>query len=257
MIPPSVVDSCTARPTIVLRTVSSSSVELTACPTSPSAVNSSTERVSSAVRSRNSLRSRAFSMAIAAWSANVSISAMWLSPNACTSCLWMVITPSSSPALTIGIAQGIFDVDGTTLQRCTPRRAAAFGHDRILLDIGCELRAAVVLGRGAQTFSVEAPDDAVLRPAESDRVLDQRFENRLEVERGAANDLEQIAGRRLLLQGLTELLITRLQLLEQAHVLDGDDRLIGEGLEERDLVVAERSNFEAADPDSGDRVACP
>ena len=48
-----------------------SSVELTACPTSFSTFNSSTERPSSAVRARNSLNSRAFSIAITAWSAKV------------------------------------------------------------------------------------------------------------------------------------------------------------------------------------------
>ena len=39
------------------------------------------------------------------------------------------------------------------------------------------------------------------------------------------------AGRRLLLEGLRQVAVARLQLLEQAHVLDGDDRLVGEGLE--------------------------
>ena len=48
-----------------------SRLELTACPTSPSARSSSTERVSSCVRSCSSLNSRTFSMAITAWSAKV------------------------------------------------------------------------------------------------------------------------------------------------------------------------------------------
>ena len=47
------------------------------------------------------------------------------------------------------------------------------------------------------------------------------------------------AGRRLLLQRLREVAVARLQLLEQPHVLDGDDRLVGEGLEQRDLLVRE------------------
>ncbi len=66
-------------------TVSRSSVELTAWPTSPSAVSSSTERVSSAVRACSSLSSRAFSMAMTAWSAKVFSSSIWLSVNARTS----------------------------------------------------------------------------------------------------------------------------------------------------------------------------
>src|SRR5258706_446520 len=46
MDPPSSPVSCTARETIVLSTVSRSSVELTACPTSPNAWSSPTDRVS-------------------------------------------------------------------------------------------------------------------------------------------------------------------------------------------------------------------
>ena len=37
-----------------------------------------------------------------------------------------------------------------------------------------------------------------------------------------------------------QLAVARLELLEQPHVLDRDDRLVGEGLEERDLRVGER-----------------
>ena len=58
--------SCVARETIVRSTVSRSSVELTACPTSPSAFSSSTDCVSSVVRASSSLNSRTFSIAITA-----------------------------------------------------------------------------------------------------------------------------------------------------------------------------------------------
>src|SRR5947208_2005347 len=50
IVPPSVPESWTARPTIVVRTVSRSREELTARPTSPRAVSCSTVRVSSCVR---------------------------------------------------------------------------------------------------------------------------------------------------------------------------------------------------------------
>ena len=73
--------SWTARETMVVSTVSRSSVELTARPTSPSAVSCPTERVSSAVRACSSLRRRAFSMAMTAWSAKVWTSSIWASEN--------------------------------------------------------------------------------------------------------------------------------------------------------------------------------
>ena len=74
--PLSLPDSATARLTMVASTVSRSSVEPTARLTSPSAWSSPTDRVSWAVRSCSSVSSRAFSMAMAAWSAKVSISAI-------------------------------------------------------------------------------------------------------------------------------------------------------------------------------------
>src|SRR5215469_6171355 len=56
---------------IVASTVSRSSEELTARNTSSSACSSATERVSSSVRVCNSASSRAFSIAMTAWSAKV------------------------------------------------------------------------------------------------------------------------------------------------------------------------------------------
>src|SRR5437899_813496 len=70
--PPSSPDSWTARETIVLNTVSRSSVELTARPTSPNAVSCSTDRVKSCVRACSSVTRRTVSIAMTAWLANLS-----------------------------------------------------------------------------------------------------------------------------------------------------------------------------------------
>ena len=93
-----------------------------------------------------------------------------------------------------------------------------------------ELGGDVVGGHDPQNLTVEAEDQRALGLAQPDRILGQRLEDRLEVERGPADHLEQLAGRRLLLQRHPQLAVARLQLLEQPHVLDGDDGLVGEGL---------------------------
>jgi len=49
-----------------------------------------------------------------------------------------------------------------------------------------------------------------------------------------------------------ELLILVLDFLEQAHVLDGDHRLVCEGLEESDLLIRERSHLRSADKNRPD-----
>ena len=68
--------------------------------------------------------------------------------------------------------------------------------------------------------------------AQSGRRLDQRIEHRLQIEGRAADDLEHVGGGGLLLQRFA-------QLVEQPRVLNGDDGLIGEGLDQRDLLVGE------------------
>ena len=70
---------------------------------------------------------------------------------------------------------------------------------------------------------------------------------------GAADDAEHLGRRRLMLQGLAQFGIALLDFLEQPHVLDGDHRLIGEGLEKGDLLFSERTNFRAANMDHANR----
>ena len=93
----------------------------------------------------------------------------------------------------------------------------------------------VVGGDDSQDLTVEAVDERTFGLAQPDRVLGQRVEDRLEIERGPPDHLEQLAGRRLLLERDAQLAVAGLQLGEQAHVLDGDDRLVGERAEQSDL----------------------
>jgi hypothetical protein len=95
--PPVTPASVVARETIVASTVSRSSDELTACPTSPSARSSRTDFVSS-------LNSRTFSIAMTAWSANVVTSSICLSVNGSTRVFHSTITPSSASPASIGTA---------------------------------------------------------------------------------------------------------------------------------------------------------
>src|SRR5262249_56095219 len=89
-------------------------------------------------------------------------------------------------------------------------------------------------------------DNGLICLAQSDSRLCQRIEHRLQVKSGAADNLEHVGGRGLLLQRLA-------QLVEQARVLDRDRRLISEGLEQRDLLVGKRINFGTAKLNCSDR----
>ena len=71
------------------------------------------------------------------------------------------------------------------------------------------------------------------------RALGDRVEHRLHVGRRAADDAQDLGRRGLLLERL-------LGLVEQAHVLDRDHRLVGEGLQQRDLACARTARARGA-----------
>ena len=62
---------------------------------------------------------------------------------------------------------------------------------------------------------------------------------RLQIERRAADDLQNFGGRGLLRKRLFEVARPRPDFLEEARVADGDDGLIGEGLQETNLPLGE------------------
>src|SRR5215472_15030864 len=88
---------------------------------------------------------------------------------------------------------------------------------------------------------------AELRIAEAHRVCQHSLEYRFELARRARDDLENLRRRGLLLQRLA-------QLVEQARVLDGDDRLLGEIANQLDLIVGERLRLLAVDKDGADKL---
>src|SRR5207248_1065791 len=79
-------------------------------------------------------------------------------------------------------------------------------------------------------------------------------EHRLEVER-RTDRLTNVTERLELADRSRELLRPRLQLGQQARIFDRDHRLVGKGLEERDLVVGEAAGFTAGHGDRSDRLA--
>jgi len=76
------------------------------------------------------------------------------------------------------------------------------------------------------------------------------LEHRLGVGHRTADHAQDVGSGLLLFQRL-------LRLVEQPRVLDCDHRLVGEGLEKRVLLVAERRRRDAHDVDGADALAFP
>src|SRR5262249_39425235 len=93
----------------------------------------------------------------------------------------------------------------------------------------------------------DAGQPARVRAKQADGASHNRIEHRLDVRLRAANDAENVASRRLLVERSGQFTVARLQLGEETNVLDRDHGLVGEGLEERNLLIGERMDFSAVD----------
>src|SRR5215475_5915280 len=82
-------------------------------------------------------------------------------------------------------------------------------------------------------LAVEHEDGPVRRATEPHRAFRDRVKYGLHISRRAGDRLENLARRH-------QIPVACLQLVEQAHILDGNHRLVGEGLEERNLRRRER-----------------
>ena len=102
------------------------------------------------------------------------------------------------------------------------------------------VRAHVVAGDEMEQLAIEAEHVRKQAAAESDSVAHDRLEHRLHVGRRGADHAKYRGSCRLLLQCLSQLARARLHLVEQAHVLDRDDGLVGEGRDQLDLLLRER-----------------
>src|SRR5262249_22875151 len=78
-------------------------------------------------------------------------------------------------------------------------------------------------------------------------VLQHGFKYRLELAGRAADDTEDLRSRGLLLQCLAQIICTLAQLVEQARVVDRDDRLRGKIRHQFDLLLPKRTNLLSMD----------
>src|SRR4029077_3945055 len=113
---------------------------------------------------------------------------------------------------------------------------------------GLELRWEAVDVGDVTFVSLAKEKDAALGSAQPCRRLNQCPQHGVEIERRAADHLEHIGGRGLLLQRF-------LGLIEEARVLNGDDGLAGKIFNERNLLVGEWPHFLTIDCNRSDQCS--
>src|SRR5262249_10402337 len=132
-----------------------------------------------------------------------------------------------------------------SIKHRAPRDRAANRRDHESRGVGDR----AMVGHRVQRIAIYPENDRVVSGTQSGGALRNGVEYRLYVGGRTCDHPQDLARRRLLLQRLGQVLIASLQLGEQAHVLDGDDGLIGEGLEERALLRSGGTRFSARDGD--------
>ena len=106
----------------------------------------------------------------------------------------------------------------------------------------------IVCGDRAKPVSFIEKEIAEFGLTELSRVRQDCRKHRFQLARRTADDLEHVGGGGLLLQRLA-------LLVEQTRVLDGDDGLVGEVLNQRNLLLSEGSDLHAANQDCPDRIS--
>ena len=104
-------------------------------------------------------------------------------------------------------------------------------------------------GRGVDRVPIPERDADEGARKELQPALHDGVEHRLGIGGRVADDVQNLGSRRLLLQRLGQIVGALAQLVEQPRVFDRDRGLIGERLEQRDVLVLERTHLGAADQD--------
>src|SRR5262249_30083822 len=148
----------------------------------------------------------------------------------------------------VGVVQHIENVNDLALEQGTSGHVAALGCDRQIPDQIDEFGRETV-GLCSEEYPALLPGDGrAVGVAKPGSRFHKGVEHGLQIEGRAADDLEYVGGGGLLLQRLA-------QFVEQAGVLNGNDRLCGEILDQLDLLVGEGAHLLAEDIDGADKLA--
>ena len=104
-------------------------------------------------------------------------------------------------------------------------------------------------------LAIAAVDRAVAGVAEAGGRFGEGVEHRLQIEGRAADDLQHVAGRGLVFERLLEVVGASLQFAIGLGAGDGDDRLLGKGLQQCDLAVREAADLSTTQRHRADRRA--
>src|SRR5262245_49542136 len=154
----------------------------------------------------------------------------------------------------VRVCVDIRDLNDASLEHRASRGGSPTWRRRIRASVHLEhVGGEAMVRHEVKKMPVEPVDKAELGLAEPSRAFGDHVEDRLDVRERATDDAQHLRGRRLLLQRLGEFARARLHLVEQAHVLNRNHRLVGEGVDQLYFLVTERPHGRAGQDDHADR----
>ena len=138
-----------------------------------------------------------------------------------------------------------------------PNNAVATGDNGLLAQDrpSLGLRCTVRTRHKAVDLALAYCDRCVIGAAKPGGRFDYCVQHRLDIRGRAADNLQHVAGRGLVLERFLEIARAGVQFVEQADILDRDDGLVGEGLKQVDLPLRKRLDLAARYGDCADRIA--
>src|SRR5262249_19931582 len=156
----------------------------------------------------------------------------------------------------VGVRVNIRDLRDTSLKYRASRHADPTWRRGKCTSVDLEhIGGEAVVRHKVEEMTVKPVDKTVLGVAEPRRALGDHVKYRLDVSQRAADNVEHVAGCCLVFESFAQFLRARLHLVEQPHVLDRDQRLVGKSGDELDLPVRERLDVIALQADDGDHYA--
>src|SRR5215471_15779439 len=128
-----------------------------------------------------------------------------------------------------GLCSNVEYVDWFTTAKRPRSREFRTCRQRVGKESGNHFRSLAIVGHDTVKLTIILPDVPPSRSGKSNGVRDQRIKHWLKVGRRGCNHPQDFARSCLLLQRLPKF-------LKQPHVLDHNDRLVGERLEKGDLL---------------------
>ena len=135
----------------------------------------------------------------------------------------------------VGIVPGVRKMRDFARTCGTARMQGVANRDWVLAGLALECFRQAELGNETANLAIPKVKRCERSAAKSGRGLQNRRRGEVQIERRAADDFQHLRRGRLLLQRFLKILRPRLHLVEQPHVVDGDHRLVGEGLQQVDL----------------------